>query len=63
MCDDACNTYKCNLDYGDCGFCSNSVSPTCDSDKLDNDVCDLECMSIYCNFDNSACGGEFCNSD
>ena len=23
----------------------------------------MECMSIYCNFDNQACGDDFCNKD
>ena len=61
-CDEECNLGKCNLDNGDCGFCSNEEGNTCNSDKLANDTCDSECMSIYCNFDNNACGDDFCNS-
>ena len=33
----------------------------CDSERLANDICDKECISAYCNFDNNAC--DFCNSD
>ena len=36
---------------------------TCDSVKLANDTCDDDCYNLYCNFDNNACGGEFCNSN
>ena len=55
---------ECNLDNGDCGFCYNSNSAySCDIDKLLNDTCDVECMSIYCDFDKDACGGDYCNTE
>ena len=63
ICDDTWNIGKCNLDNGDCGFCSNVEANGCDSDKLANDTCDNECISKYCNFDNNACGDDFWNSD
>ena len=53
----------CNLDNGDCGFCSNLEGNECNEEKITNDVCDDDWNSKYCNFDNNVCGGEFCNSN
>ena len=39
-CDEACNLHMCNLDNGDCGFCSNVEGNNCDGAKIANDTCD-----------------------
>ena len=49
---DPCNSLKCKLKGGKCGFCASG----CFEDMIGNGVCNQECNNKNCNYDLKDCG-------
>lgn len=51
VCEEACNTWKCGFDRGDCFVCAVG----CDVSAVGDGICDLSCLVEACNYDSGDC--------